>query len=80
MLENVKLCSEKGSGFGYSAELITAQIRKKKTYVEVETSFIPHPHLSQLPAPRVIPSVIGSIISIFFNQIIHVAKKILKIK
>ena len=80
LLENVKLYSGKGSGFGYSAELITAQIREKKTYVEVETSYIPHPHLSQLPAPRVMPSVIGSIISIFFNQIIHVVKKILKIK
>ena len=32
-------------------ELITAQIREKKTYVEVETSFIPHPHSSQLPPP-----------------------------
>ena len=80
LLENVKLYSGKGSGFGFAAELITAQIREKKTYVEVETSFIPHPHLSQLPSLRTIPSVIGSIISIFFNQIIHVAKKILKIK
>ena len=80
MLENVKLYSGKRSGFGYSAELITAQIREKKTYVEVETSFISHPHSSQLPAPRIMPSIIGSIISIFFNQIIHVVKKILKIK
>ena len=80
LLENVKLYSGKGSGFGYSAELITAQIREKKTYVEVETSYIPPPHLSQLPAPRVMPSIIESIISIFFNQIIHVVKKILKIK
>ena len=80
LLENVKLYSGKRYGFGYSAELITAQIREKKTYIEVETSFIPHSHLSRLPAPRVIPSVIGSIISIFFNQIIYVVKKILKIK
>ena len=74
LLENVKLYSGKGSGFGFAAELITAQIREKKTYVEVETSFIPHPHLSRLPAPRHIPSVIGSIISIFFNQIIYYGK------
>ncbi len=78
LLENVKLYSGKGSGFGYSAELITAQIREKKTYVEVETSFIPHPHLSRLPAPRHIPSVIGSIISIFFNQIIYYGKNHIK--
>ena len=78
LLENVKLYSGKRSGFGYSAELITAQIREKKTYVEVETSYIPHPHLSQLPAPRVIPSIIGSIISIFFNQIIYYGKNYFK--
>ena len=81
LLENVKLYSQKGSGFGYSAELITAQIRKKKTYVEVEICpYIKPSQKLELIAPQVIPSVIGSIISIFFNQIIHVVKKILKIK
>jgi len=81
LLENVKLYSQKGSGFGYSAELITAQIRKKKTYVEVEICpYIKPSQKLELIVPRVIPSVIGSIISIFFNQIIHVVKKILKIK
>ena len=77
LLENVKLYSGKRSGFGYSAELITAQIRERKTYVEVEISHIPQPKF-QLLNPRVIPSVIGSIISIFFKQIIHVVKKNLK--
>ena len=81
LLENVKLYSQKGSGFGYSAELITAQIRKKKTYVEVEICpYIKPSQKLELIAPQAIPSVIGSIMSIFFNQIIHVVKKILKIK
>ena len=77
LLENVKLYSGKGSGFGYSAELITAQIREKKTYVEVEISHTPQPKF-QLVNPRVIPSVIGSIISIFLNQITYLIKKLLK--
>ena len=81
LLENVKLYSGRSSGFGYSAELITTQIREKKTYVEVEIrSYIKLPQKLELIAPRVIPSVIGSIISIFFKQIIYVVKKILKIK
>ena len=32
LLENVKLYSGRGSGFGYAAELITAQIREKNLY------------------------------------------------
>ena len=81
LLENVKLYSGRRSGFGYSAELIAAQIREKKTYVDVEiTPYIKPSKKTQLLNPRVIPSVIGSIVTIFFNQIIHVVKKILKIK
>ena len=81
LLKNVKLYSGRGSGYGYAAELITAQIREKKTYVDVEiTPYIKPSKKTQLLNPRVIPSVIGSIVSIFFNQIIHIVKKILKIK
>ena len=81
LLKNVKLYSGRGSGYGYAAELITAQIREKKTYVDVEiTPYIKPSKKSQLLNPRIIPSVIGSIVSIFFNQIIHIVKKILKIK
>ena len=82
LLENVKLYSGRSSGFGYSAELITTQIREKKTYVDVEiiTPYTKPSKKTQLLDPRIIPSVIGSIVSIFFNQIIHVVKKNLKIK
>ena len=81
LLENVKLYSGKGSGYGYAAELITAQIREKKTYVDVAiTPYKNPPEESQSLDPRAIPSVIGSIVSIFFNQIIYVVKKILKIE
>jgi hypothetical protein len=75
------LYSGRRSGFGYSAELIAAQIREGKTYVDVEIStYIKPSRKEQLLDLRVIPSVIGSIVSIFSNQIIHVVKKILKIK
>ena len=88
LLENVKLYSGRRSGFGYSAELITAQLREKKTYIEVEIS--PYTPLSEklelsalldkLRNLQKLPSVTASIISIFFNQIIYIVKKILKIK
>ncbi len=82
LLENVKLYSGRSSGFGYAAELIIAQIREKKThvYVEIITPYTKPSKKTQLLDPRIIPSVIGSIVSIFFNQIIHIVKKILKIK
>ena len=88
LLENVKLYSGRRSGFGYSAELITAQLREKKTYVEVEISPYTSPStklelldlLDKLRNLRKLPSVTASIISIFFNQIIYIVKKILKIK
>ena len=80
LLENVKLYGEGTSGFGYQAELITALIRQKKTYIEIEKK----PNLrssgtSQSLTLRNIRSVIGSIILIFLNQIVYVVKKILKI-
>ena len=82
LLENVKLYSGKSSGFGYAAELIIAQIREKKThvYVEIITPYTKPSKKTLLLDPLIIPSVIGSIVSIFFNQIIYVVKKILKIK
>ena len=82
MLENVKLYSGRRSGFGYQAELVTAQLREKKTYIEVEISPVSSPleKLELLGLLRKLPSVTASVISIFFNQIIHKLKKILKIK
>jgi len=88
LLENVKLYSGRRSGFGYQAELIIAQLREKKTYIEVEISpYTPPSEKLELSALLVklrnlqkLPSVTASIISIFFNQIIYIVKKILKIK
>jgi len=88
LLENVKLYSGRRSGFGYQAELITAQLREKKTYIEVEISPYTPPSeklellelLVKLRNFKKLPSVTASLISIFFNQIIHIVKKILKIK
>ena len=88
LLENVKLYSGRRSGFGYQAELIIAQLREKKTYIEVEIGPYTPPseklELLELPAKlknlQKLPSVIASLISIFFNQIIYIVKKILKIK
>jgi len=82
LLENVKLYSGRRSGFGYQAELVTAQLREKKTYIEVEISPVSSPleKLELLGLLRKLPSVTASVISIFFNQIIHKVKKILKIK
>ena len=81
LLENAKLYSRKGSGFGFQAELITEQIRQKKTYIEIEVATtLRSSGTSKALRSNNVLSVIGSIISIFFNQIIHVVKKILKIK
>ena len=80
LLENVKLFCGRQPGFGYQAELITAQIMAKKTYVEIKVN----PYLKQSETTKAfnssnILSVIRSIILILFNQIIYVAKKILRI-
>jgi glycosyltransferase involved in cell wall biosynthesis len=83
LVENVKTYSGKRSGFGYQAELITTQIRHKKTYIQVEidpyAKSSKSDFTSQSLNPRNIPSVIVSIMSIFLNQIIYLFKKILKI-
>jgi len=81
LLENVKLCIGKGSGFGFQAELITEQIRQKKTYIEIEIepSFISS-ETSQALKLHSILSVIERVILIFLNQVIYVVKKILKIR
>ena len=88
LLKNVKLYSGRRSGYGYAAELITAQLKERKTYIEVEISPYTPPseklELLELPAKlknlQKLPSVTASLISIFFNQIIYIVKKILKIK
>jgi len=80
LLENIKLCRVRGSGPGYSAEVITEQIRQKKTYTEIMINpVIKSPEISQLFKLHNVPSVALSIISTFLNQIIYVVKKILKI-
>ena len=77
---NVMRWSPDTYGFAYQAELITEQIRQKKTYIEIEIAQYLSSGTSESLALGSIPSVIGSIVSIFFNQIIHIVKKILKIK
>ncbi len=79
LLENVKLYSGERSGFGYQAELITAQLRQKKTYIEIEIAQYLSSGTSESLTLGSIPSVIGSIILIFLNQIIYAVKKILNI-
>ena len=69
LLENVKLYSGGSSGFGYQAELITEQLRRKKTYVEVEVSQYPSLGSSESLTPVNILRVIASIITIFLKQI-----------
>ena len=78
LLENVKLYSGGRSGFGYQAELITSQIRHKKTYIEIEIGPYPETSFSRSLSLRNITSVIVSIISIFLKQIIYVLKKFSK--
>ena len=79
LLEDIKLCKNRGSGFGYQAELVSFQLRRGKTYIEIEIdTTLRSSGTSQSLNPRNMPSVIGSIISIFFNQIIHLLKKIFK--
>ena len=77
LLEDIKLCKNRGSGFGYQAELVAFQIRQGKTYIEIDTT-LRSSGTSQSLSPRNIPSVIGSVISIFLNQIIYFSKKIFK--
>tara|TARA_B100001971_G_C18076530_1_gene475978 strand:- start:170 stop:883 length:714 start_codon:yes stop_codon:yes gene_type:complete len=79
LLEDIKLCKNRGSGFGYQAELVAFLIRQRKTYIEIEIdTTLRSSGTSQSLNPRNIPSVIGSIISIFLNQILHFLKKIFK--
>ena len=80
LLENVKLYSGGSSGFGYQAELITAQLRQKKTYIEIEIAQYSSTGTSESLTLGSIPRVITSIIIIFFKQIIYLTKKILNVK
>ena len=76
----MKLYSGGSSGFGYQAELITSQLRQKKTYTEVEIEQYSSSGTSESLTPGSVPSVITSIIIIFLRQIIYLVKKILNIK
>ena len=81
LVEDIKLCRNRGFGFGYHAELIATQIRQNKTYIEIEiATTLRSSGTSKALRPNNVLSVIGSIISIFLNQIIYTIKKILKIK
>jgi glycosyltransferase involved in cell wall biosynthesis len=81
LLENVKFFCGRQYGFGYQAELITSQIRSKKTYVEIEVKpYLKTYEKSEALKLRSVASVIKSIIIIFLKQIIYVVKKILNIK
>ena len=80
LLENVKLYRGRESRFGFQAELIIAQIRQKKTYIEIEMNpYLRASGTSQSLTPRSILAVIVSLILIFLNQIIYILRKILKI-
>ncbi len=79
LLENVKSCSGRAVGFGFQAELITEQIRKKKNYIEIEIkpSFKTKKLLSETSQAlkfHNILSVSGSVISIFLKQILHIVR------
>ena len=78
LVENVKSYRGKVSGFNFQAGLIIEQIRQKKTYIEIPID----PYLRTSGTSKSLTSgniirVIGTIISIFLNQIIYVLKKIL---
>jgi len=79
ILKDIKLCKNRGSGFGYQAELLASQLSQGKSYIEIDIDVTQRSSgTSQSLNLRNIPSVIGSIISIFFNQILHLLKKKLK--
>ena len=79
LLENVKLYRGKETRFGFQAELIIAQLRHKKTYVEIEMNpYLRSSGSSKSLTPRSILAVILSLTLIFLNQIIYFVRKILK--
>lgn len=79
LVEDIKFCSNKGSGFGYQAELIAYQIRQGKKYIEIEIKpIIRSAEESSSLNLSNIPSVVGSVMSIFFTQILYFLKKIFK--
>ena len=78
LLENVRLFSGKQNGFGYGAELITSQIRAKKTYIEIEVKpYLKTAEKSEALRLHNIVSVLGSIAIIFLKQIIYMVRKII---
>jgi len=82
LLEDVQSFKKGGSGFAYQAELITDLIRQNKTYFEVEI-ILPFDtkkslsEISQALKLHNLISVVGSVISIFFKQIVYIFKKLL---
>ena len=78
LLENVKLFCGNQPGFGYQAELITSQIRAKKTYLEIEVkpNLKPSEKSEALKLHSVI-SVTKSITIIFLKQIVYIVRKII---
>jgi glycosyltransferase involved in cell wall biosynthesis len=74
LLENVKLYSGSGSGFGFQAELITNLLRKKKTYLEIEINQYKTNGTSESISLKSIPNVLMSIFRIFLNQIFFYLK------
>jgi len=79
LLENVKLYRGRESRFGFQAELIIAQLRQKKTFVEIEMNpYLRSSGSSKSLTPRSIFTVILSLTLIFLNQIIYLVRKILK--
>ena len=80
LLENVKLYRKISVGFGFQAELITFLLTLNKTYKEVSVDTIERRSgTSKAITLNNILNVCKSIMIIFFNQMIYITKKIIKI-
>lgn len=79
LLENVKLYGTGAFGFGYHAELVSALITNKKTFIEVQIENIDRQWgTTKAFTLHNILSVARSVIVILLNQISYVIKKFLK--
>ena len=79
LLENVKLYGTGAFGFGYQAELISALITNKKTFIEVQVENTDRQWgTTKAFTLHNILSVGRSVIVILLNQISYVMKKFLR--
>ncbi len=83
LVENVKSYRGGVLGFNFAyhhqAGFIVEQIRQKKTYIEIPLEpYVRTSGASKSFTPHNITRVVGTLVSIFLNQIIYLSKKILK--